>query len=139
MIAGVTERARKAAGTYGFLDVLRHPSRMVRPPGPNDGASDIEAIRSGETRRVSCFLRGEGGPYPKKLKQGRLVLGKDQAAWTPYWSVSRKPIDIDRNVTSVQSRPADGREPNVKKGGTAFGVVQIPAFMVVTCNGHLDQ
>jgi hypothetical protein len=41
----------------------------------------------------------------------------------------------------VESRPADHREPNVKKGGTAFGVIAVPSFMVVTCvldTGDID-
>jgi hypothetical protein len=36
-------------------------------------------------------------------------------------------------VVSVESRPADHREPNVKKAGSAFGVVQVPTFVVVSC------
>ena len=44
---------------------------------------------------------------------------------------------IDLDVSSVESRPADHREPNVKKGGKAYGVVAIPSFWVVTC--HTDS
>jgi hypothetical protein len=124
--------AKKAVGTYGILDVLRHPSRIFRPPPASSGESDLRAVRSGEQRAVSCFLRAFD-PYPRTLKQGRLVLSGQKASWTPYWSVRRTALVISTPVGSVSVRPADQREPNVKRGGTAFGVVAIPAFVVITC------
>lgn len=129
------ERAPKATGTYGFLDVLRHPSRVFAPPTDSEGSSDIEAVRGGEARRVSCFLRGTVDPFPRKLHQGRLQLSSGGADWTPFWSLSRKPVAIGLTVQEVTTRPADSREPNVKKGGTFLGVVAVPAFVVVTCAG----
>jgi hypothetical protein len=135
------EMVQKAAGTYGVLDVLRHPSRMFRPPPASSGDSDLRAVQSGEQRAVSCFLRASFDPYPRTLKQGRLTLAGLKASWTPYWSIRRTPIVISTPVDSVSVRPADQREPNVKKGGTAFGVVAIPAFAVVSCqtvSGSLD-
>ena len=63
------ERAPNAVGTYGFLDVLRHPSRIVRPPKASDSGSDVEAVRRGEARRVL-----EESSPSRKLKQGRLQL-----------------------------------------------------------------
>jgi len=124
-------KPQRAAGTYGFLGVLRHPSRILRAPAAD--AADIDAVRRGEARRVSCFLRGTVDPYPRRLKQGSLVLDGDHAAWTPFWSLRRKPLEVKMEVQSVETRPADQREPNVKKGGKAYGVVQIPTFLVVTC------
>jgi hypothetical protein len=44
-------------------------------------------------------------------------------------------VAIGLLVEGVTTRPADSREPNVKKGGTALGVVQVPTFVVVTCTG----
>jgi len=131
----------KSAGTYGFLDVLRHPSRILRPATPAEGESDIEALRRGESRRVSCFLRGTFGPYPRRLKQGSLELSGLGATWRPFWSFRRTLLSIDIEVASVDTRPADHREPRVNKGGKAFGVVGIPTFVVVTCStpsGSLD-
>lgn len=64
-----------------------------------------------------------------------------QASWTPYWSLRRRPWTLDLKVVSVDSRPADDREPNVKKGGTALGVVALPTFVVVssmTPSGAVD-
>jgi hypothetical protein len=124
---------KKAAGTYGTLGVLRHPSLILRPPPASSGESDLRAVRSGEHRLVSCFLRASFEPFPRTLKQGRLALADEKASWTPYWSVRRAPLVVPTPVDSVSVRPADHREPNVKKGGTAFGVVSIPAFVVVTC------
>ena len=42
------------------------------------------------------------------------------------------PLAIELAVEDVTTRPADSREPNVKKGGRWFGVVAFPAFVVVT-------
>jgi len=41
-------------------------------------------------------------------------------------------LKIDSVVISFATRAADHREPNVKKGGRAFGVV-VPTFTVITC------
>ena len=136
-----SKRAQKAVGTYGFLDVLRHPSWIVRPPKPSEGLSDIEAVRAGEARSVSCFLRGTFDPFPRRLKQGSLVLSGRGVSWIPFWSFKRQALEIEVTVDGVATRPADRREPNVKKGGKAFGVVTVPAFVVVTCTtpkGALD-
>ena len=42
---------------------------------------------------------------------------------------------IGLKVEQVTTRPADSREPNVKRGGKALGVVEVPSFVVVTCTG----
>jgi hypothetical protein len=57
LLAGMGRvRAPKAVGTYGFLDVLCHPSRVFRPPSASESASDIEAVHAGgpEASAVSC-------------------------------------------------------------------------------------
>lgn len=130
-------RPPKAMGTYGFLDVLRHPSRVFAPPKASEGSSDIEAVRGGEARRISCFLRGSVDPFPRKLKQGRLQLSHGVADWTPFSSLSRNPVALRFTIQEVSTRPADFREPNVKRGGTVLGVVAVPAFVVVSCAGSL--
>ena len=135
-----THGTPKAVGTYGFLDMLRHPSYLFRPPQSSDGRSDVEAVRMGETRKVSCFLRGTIVPFPLRLKQGSLVLSNQGATWEPFWSLNRHPLAIDITVETVSCRPADQREPRVKKGGKILGVI-VPAFVVVSCNcpmGVLD-
>lgn len=128
------ERPRSSAGTYGFLGVLRHPSRIVRPPAAAQSQADLEALRHGETRRVSCSLRGSFGPYARRLRQGALYLSTGSAQWIPFWSVRRNPQQITGPVQSVTTRPSDRREWNIKKGGTAAGgLVTVPSFTVVTC------
>jgi len=104
----------------------------MRPPSPSESGNDLDAIRAGSARTVSCFLRGNHDPYPGRLAQGRLVLAPDGPSWTPFWSVRRKPVPIGLPVTWLATRAADQREPNVKKGGSVFGVVTVPTFMVIT-------
>lgn len=135
------ERSLKAAGTYGLLDVLRHPGRILGSGSEFAGGSDIEAIGQGGGRIVSCFLRGPCDPYPRRLKQGRLTLSGSEATWTPSWSLRRRPLALDATISAIETRPADQREPNVKKGGRAFGAVVIPHWVVVTCStpsGEMD-
>jgi len=98
-------------------------------------------MRHCEARKISCFLRGSQDGFPTRLRQGWLILQNGQAEWSPFWSVRRAPLTLDFVPLRVESRPADHREPNVKKGGTAFGVIAVPSFMVVTCvldTGDID-
>ena len=135
------EKPRKAAGTYGFADLLRRPSRIFRPATPSEAQQDIGAVRRGEARMVSCFLRGDHDPLPRRLTQGTLQLSATRTSWTRFWSLRRTPIAIPSDVLAISTRSADYREPNVKKGGKAFGVLPVPAFVVVTCNttsGSMD-
>lgn len=129
--AGVTPQ--RDAGTHGIFGVLRHPSQVVRPDGPEEGASDPAAVRVDEARSVSCFLRGQRGPYQRQLRQGTMVPEGRRALWTPFWSLCRRPLAMELGVQTVQTRPADHREPNVKKGGPVYGVIEIPAFQVASC------
>jgi len=136
-----TMRTRSAVGTYGFFDLFLNPVRLFRlvwqgPPGPEAGRADIAAVRAGEGRKVSCFLRGSVDPYPRRLRQGSLCISAQEAHWVPFWSLRRQKLQLSVGAVHVQTRPADRREPHVKKGG-GF----IPAFWVVTCtmeagNGH---
>jgi hypothetical protein len=125
------QRPRNAAGTYGFIDGLRHPSLLFKPPSPAQSQGDLEAVRSGGARKVSCFLRGSFAPYPHRLRQGTLYLSALSAHWEPFWSFNRIPRAITRQVLSVTTRAADYREPNVKKGNGGF--LNVPYFTVVTC------
>jgi len=135
------KRTAKATGTNGILDRLRSPSRIVRRDTARSPDTDIDADRAGEARAVSCFLRGSFSPYPRRLRQGTLNLAGTQATWAPALSVGRRRIAVDSPITSAVSRPADHREPGVKKGGNAFGVLAVPSFVVVECvtpAGQLD-
>jgi hypothetical protein len=123
-------RPSKSAGTYGLIGVLRHPSRILKPPSREQNLGDLDALRRGETRRISCFLRGSYAPYPERLRQGTLYLAVQDAQWEPFWSVRRTRQEVAGPVVSVTTRPADHREPNVKHGGNSF----VPSFTVVTCD-----
>jgi hypothetical protein len=122
-----------ASGTYSFTGIIRHPSRLLRPGGKLDSSDDINALDKGEARRVSCFLRCSEDGFPKRLSQGSLTLQIGQAEWSPFWSIRRAPLSLDFVPSRVEARPADHREPNVKKGGTAFGAIAVPSFVVITC------
>jgi len=114
--------------------VLRHPSRFITPGGKFDGDLDIAAIEAGGSRRVSCFLRGTFDGLPRKLKQGTLVLSEGDVSWKPYWDLRKTSVDIRAEYRFVSTRDADEREPRVKRGGKAHGVVAVPSFSVVSCS-----
>lgn len=126
------QRTRKSAGTHGLIGVLRHPSLMFKPPSPEQSQGDLQAVRRGEARKVSCFLRGSFATYPRRLRQGTLYLSALEVHWVPLWSARRLPQQITGPVLSVTTRPADDREPNVKKGGSS--ILNVPSFTVVTCH-----
>lgn len=127
-------RTRKAVGTYGFGDLARAASAAVNgPPGPEAGQVDVDAVRSGEAREVSCFLRGSAEPYPRRLRQGSLFISLQETYWVPFLSFRRQPLLIDIKAEWVRTRVADRREPNVKKGGSGPYGVRVPTFVVVTC------
>jgi hypothetical protein len=70
-----------------------------------------------------------------------LTLRNEKADWTPLWSIKRGGLRLDFVPSKVETRPADNREPNVKKGGVALGVIAVPQFVVITCmlnSGSLD-
>lgn len=76
---------RRAAGTVTFLDHLRSPGRLFDTvTGRNGGRAeaDVAALRSGEGREVSAFVR-DG----RRFRQGSLILEPGAAApvvWRPY-------------------------------------------------------
>jgi hypothetical protein len=125
-------RTEKAAGTYGLIGVLRNPLLLFKPPEPKQSQGDLQAVRRGEARKVSCFLRGSLAPYPRRLRQGTLYLSGLNVHWEPFWSVRRIPQQITGPFLSITTRPADDREPNVKKGGGS--ILNVPSFTVVTCH-----
>jgi hypothetical protein len=102
---------------------------------------DIDSLLVGESQNVNNFLRGDFGNYPRRLRQGTLTLSPNSASWEPFQRLNQQSIALGEKVLSVTSRPADEREPNIKKGGRAIGVLVVPRFFVVTCktkSGEID-
>jgi hypothetical protein len=92
----------------------------------------LQAHPAVAARKVSCFLRGSLAPYPRRLRQGTLYLSALNVYWEPFWRVRRIPQQITGPFLSITTRPADDREPNVKKGGGS--ILNVPSFAVVTCH-----
>jgi hypothetical protein len=93
----------------------------------------LSAVKQGEGRIISCFLSGTEDGYPNRRKQGWLIVQSETAKWIPFWSARRQALPLEVRPLRVEVRPADKREPNVKKGGKAFGLLPVPSFVVITC------
>jgi hypothetical protein len=120
-------KPRKSVGTYSFIDVLLNPRILTTDRAVDQGnAADIAAVQGGETRRVSCFLRGSSAPYPRRLRQGDLDISRDAAQWTPFWSVRRRPVPVrvEPAFSRIRTRRLDRREWNVGRADI---------FVVITC------
>jgi hypothetical protein len=124
------KRPQRAAGTRTPLDVI---GAFFRAPSSEAAIGDQAAFQRGESREVGCFLRGSLPPYPKRPKPGRLELSSGQVTWRPNWGSHRKRLLISEQVRSIEIRPPGRAEWNVKRGGKAFGVLQIPEFKVLVC------
>jgi hypothetical protein len=97
--------------------------------------------RAAEARRVRCLLRGEFGPFPRRLTRGTLLLCGQRAFWRPARSFNHKTFPLDVTVDAVTSRPADHREPSVKWSGGEQGEFVVPRPIVLnltTSCGSLD-
>jgi len=125
----------RSDGSFGIGGALRHPSRIIGSGMGRKDNTGADSISRGESRRVSCFLRGTIANYPSRLKQGNLILSPGGASWSPIFKIGSQSIEIEPKFLSVSTRPADHREPNVKNGGSGLGVIDVPVFMVVTCTG----
>lgn len=83
--AMVGQRARRAAGTQSFMDLLRHPSRLIEQLTGDAGhraEADVVALNAGEAREVSAFVR-DG----HRFRQGSLILDPAAASpvvWRPF-------------------------------------------------------
>jgi hypothetical protein len=118
-------KPRKSVGTYSFTDVLRDPGRRITNRAVDqESAADIAAVLDGETRRVSCFLRGSSAPYPRWLRQGELDISRDAAQWTPFWSVRRRPVPVAAGPASIRTRRPGRRE---------WQLGSPHLFLVITC------
>jgi hypothetical protein len=66
---------KHSRGTRGLWDILTFT--WLRPPT----TSDIDAVRAGESRVVSCLLRSEVAQLPRKFTVGELHVSKDELVW----------------------------------------------------------
>jgi hypothetical protein len=130
-----SNRIPKAVGTYGMLDFRRNPgfrhgdNWRKHVPTSIDGISDIEAVRAGESRQVSCFIRGDHEHLPSKSKQGVLVVSNGGVSWTPFWSRKRKPLAVPAVTGGIATR-------NQGKGDVGPLIVgrAESGFTVITCD-----
>jgi len=78
-------------------DVIRHPVDVVRDPtgsGHSKAHSDLEALASGETRQVSCWLRGSDPSLLQKFTQGILLIGPEGMTWHHWFRHKDRLIPI---------------------------------------------
>lgn len=121
-------RLQPSSGTRTAWGTIR---AGFRSPAQESSLSDLEALRHGEGRVVSCILKGSVPPYPRHPKQGLLELTSGQVSWHPSWTLSRRRLLITKPLAPIEVQNAGRSQWNVKKGGKAFGVVPIPEFKVV--------
>jgi hypothetical protein len=78
------------------------PTAVIEPgaPGTGVGGRELpvaaeEVLRYGVPVEMSCYLRGSFGPYPRRGRQGLLVLEGGTATWRSGWvrkTVHRLPL-----------------------------------------------
>jgi hypothetical protein len=115
-------RMRRAAGTRSAWAVVRTWSLR---PSSRQAAEDLVAVAEGQSRVVSCFLRADFGPYPRRLTQGRLELSAVTVTWKPAWGIRRDRLRLALAGSHVSTRDA-GHGDRVKKGGTFLGIFPVP-------------
>lgn len=88
-------KARRAAGTQSFTDLLLHPSRLIEQLAGNAryrAEADVVALNAGEAREVTAFVR-DG----QRFRQGSLILdpaASSSAVWRPFRVLSRAGEDV---------------------------------------------
>jgi hypothetical protein len=112
-------KPRRAGGSRTFFDVLRHPVDTVIDPlatGDSQLQNDLTALGSGESREVSCFLRGEAAGLPLSFTQGTLTIDSTGMTWRRYWRHRRGvfPIPTLDRVVEIR-RPGGHGERNIKR------------------------
>ncbi|MBW4078201.1 MAG: hypothetical protein HIU84_06780 [Acidobacteria bacterium] len=124
------KRSERSTGTRTGLDALK---AGLKRPVQDGSVSDIEGVKSGQSRIVSCSLRGPAKPYPRISKQGKLQISTGAVVWTPKYSLRRRGIEIAQRFAKMSVRDPGRAEWNVKKGGTALGLIPLPKFQVLVC------
>jgi hypothetical protein len=118
---------RRDAGSRTFVDVLRHPLVAFSSPfRKNEAAStdDVAAVLGSEGRVVSCFLRGTGDPFPRRLQQGGLHLTGAEIRWAPGLRLKGGGLLLTPPLAIVAVRPPRGWE-RLRIGRGVFKVVEL--------------
>lgn len=93
-------------------DVIRHPVDVIRDPlgeSQSKADSDLTALASGESREMSCWLRGSSPELPQKFSQGVLLIRPDGTSWHHwFWHKNRiiqiPPLDRIQEIIRPGSR-----------------------------------
>jgi hypothetical protein len=104
-----SKKIPNAAGTRGFWKVLRS---ALHTPSAVEADRDLQGLARGESRRVSCFLRSNGGA---RFRQGYLDVGPSSAMWHPFWSVKRPALLVRGPIS--ETAPPTGNDWQIKQGG----------------------
>jgi hypothetical protein len=120
-------KPKKAGGSRTAWDVLKHPVDVLGDPTGSSHArvqSDLAALASGETRQVSCWLRGSQIGLPQKFTQGILLIGPDGMSWHHWFRHKKRLIQIpplDRVLEVI--RPASRTNGQKLRRGVFTNVV----------------
>ncbi len=123
----VDKHTRRAGGTRSMSDFVRHPVDWVHDltdSAKTQTDSGLTAMASGETLRVSCWLRGTDPTLPQKFTQGILLIGPDGMSWHHWLRHKHRLIPIPP-LDRVQEviRPASQTTGEELRGGMFANVV----------------
>ncbi|MGW9375525.1 hypothetical protein ACWGVR_36595 [Streptomyces xanthophaeus] len=119
-------KARRAAGTQSFTDLLRHPSRLVEQltgEARHRAEADVAALNAGEAREVAAFVRDGHG-----FRQGSLILDP-AAVWPVVWRPFRVLGRPGEDVALVAPFHVHGAGP---AAGTGSWAVEKAAFRLLS-------
>ena len=80
-------KPKRAGGSRTFFDVLLHPPEVLKDPMGNSSgraSADVAVTAGGDSRRVSCWLRGDAPGLPHKFTQGQLTVSLKTMSWQRY-------------------------------------------------------
>jgi hypothetical protein len=67
-----------------------------------------KALAAGKPFRLDASLRGNISPYPRRFRQGWIVIGNGPPAWKPRFGVLRRPIELPTSAVVEQVRALSG-------------------------------
>ena len=100
-------RNKRSAGSKTVGDVIRE--QLGLPPSKHSMANQhpLEGGR-GQVVDVSCFLRGDLEGFPRRWRQGLLVVNSGVLEWRPFWR-DRRSVTLlgDKDLRVVEVREVD--------------------------------